>query len=105
VALTGGPCGGKSSGIQAMSEVFKKLSIPIPYYTIPEVPTIMISNGAQYPGTSDPEKLKVFEKSMINLQLDMENAFLGIARYRSAPDYYPPIIVCDRGVNDIAGMS
>lgn len=101
VALTGGPCGGKSSGLQAMSEVFKKLSIP--YFTIPEVPTIMMSNGAQYPGSSNPEKLKVFEKSMISLQLDIENAFLSIARHRSDPDSYPPIIVCDRGVIDIAG--
>ena len=102
VVLTGGPCGGKSTGLLLLAEEIKKRNIP--YFSIPEVPTIMICNGATYPGLSNLEKLKVFEKSMIGLQINIEDAFLNIARHLcTSDDCIPPIVVCDRGVVDIAG--
>lgn len=96
-ALTGGPCSGKST---LLSSIREKLS-PSGYdvYTVPEVPSIVISNGAPYPGISaERNRLLTYEKTMIVLQTNMEDAFINIAKSTGRPS----IIVCDRGALDVA---
>lgn len=59
----------------------------------------MITNGAPYPGIdADKEILLQYEQTMLELQIQVENAFVGIAKANAKPS----IIVCDRGAIDIA---
>lgn len=68
-------------------------------YTVPEIPSIVISNGAPYPGISaERVRLLTYEKAMITLQTSMEDTFLEIARSTGRPS----ILVCDRGALDVA---
>jgi hypothetical protein len=68
-------------------------------YTVPEIPSIVISNGAPYPGISaERNRLLTYEKAIITLQTNMEDTFLEIARSTGRPS----ILVCDRGALDVA---
>ena len=67
-------------------------------YTIPECPTILILNGASYPGEANLERLLNFETQMLNLQIAMENSFISIAASYDRPS----IVFCDRGACDIS---
>jgi predicted ATPase len=113
--LTGGPCGGKTTLLTRLTEKLMARGIHVSYecaefmklivgmilqvYTVPEIPTIMISNGAPYPGiNAEKEILLQYEQTMLDLQLQVENAFVGIAKTNAKP----AIIVCDRGAIDIA---
>ena len=48
IVLTGGPCGGKSSSLMALKIALEDSGYRV--MTMPEVPTILMSNGAQFPG-------------------------------------------------------
>ena len=96
VVLTGGPCGGKSSSLEAFSDALKVKGYDV--YTVPEVPTILIKGGCQYPGANGGEKLMQFEIGLIRLQMQIEDSFLRIA----ASTGRPSVIVMDRGLIDIA---
>lgn len=99
VALTGGPCGGKSSALAALADQLRAGGFET--YTVPEVPTILFSNGAQYPGHDAGEELVEFEHAVVNAVTGLEDAFLAVARStrrRSA-------VLCDRGALDIGACA
>lgn len=48
VVLTGGPCGGKSSSLRSVRDTLRGKGYHV--MTMPEVPTILMSNGANFPG-------------------------------------------------------
>jgi nucleoside-triphosphatase THEP1 len=50
VVLTGGPCGGKSSSLVSLKDTLRRKGYRV--MTMPEIPTILMSNGAQFPGNS-----------------------------------------------------
>jgi hypothetical protein len=92
VALTGGPCGGKSSCLSKLQADLKGVA---DIYTVPEVPTILLMNGCQFPGFDGSEAALIsFEVNLIKLQLEMENSFIGIAESTGRPS----LVVCDRGM-------
>ena len=96
LALTGGPCGGKSSSLSALTTALKDKGFDV--YTCPEVPTIMISGGCVYPGESAGQRLIEFETALIRLQLQMENSFQQVARSTGMPS----VIIVNRGLIDIS---
>jgi hypothetical protein len=68
-------------------------------YTVPEIPSIVISNGAPYPGISaERDRLLTYEKSIINLQIQMEETFHTIAESTGRPS----VLICDRGALDVS---
>ena len=66
LVLTGGPCGGKTSSLA----VLKKALTERGYRTFcaPEVPTMFLSNGGEYPGHDGGERLIMWETAIIQLQ-------------------------------------
>jgi hypothetical protein len=69
-------------------------------YSIPELPTLLMSNGAMYPG-NDPNKyqeLLDFETEVFKFQLNSEETFRKLASISGKPS----VVICDRGVMDIA---
>lgn len=96
VVLTGGPCGGKSSSLKHFSKELTDRGYDV--YTAPEVPTIMINGGCQYPGMDGKEELDDFETALLKLQLQVESSFTAVA----ASTGRPSVIVLDRGLMDPA---
>lgn len=97
VVLTGGPCGGKTSSQAQLSSTLADAGFDV--YFAPEVPSILIRGGAAYPGLApeNSERLLVFEKGIIDLQLQVEESFLAVARSTGRPS----VVVLDRGLLDI----
>eukprot|EP00466_Bigelowiella_natans_P013182 jgi/Bigna1/133269/aug1.20_g7977 len=96
VALTGGPCGGKSSSLKAFSKELSSRGFDV--YRAPEVPTLLMNGGCSYPGIDGGEKLFQFESHLMDLQLQTERSFVGIAQSTERPS----VLVMDRGLLDIA---
>ena len=96
VVLTGGPCGGKSSALKDFTKKLNEHGYDV--YTAPEVPTIMINGGCQYPGMEGKEELDAFETALLKLQLQMESSFTQCA----ASTGRPSVLVLDRGLMDPA---
>ena len=96
VVLTGGPCGGKSSSLAHVSAALQKRGFNV--FAAPEVPTILLSGGCEYPGEAGAEKLEQFEMALLQLQVQMEDSFCRIA----ASTGRPSVVICDRGLLDVA---
>ena len=95
VALTGGPCGGKTSALAALASRIPQIS----HYKVvhvPELSTLFHTAGSHYPatGTSDDQLNWDYEK--LKSQLALEDAFIHIAE-KSSQD---TIVLCDRGALD-----
>lgn len=97
VVLTGGPCGGKTSSERQLSATLADAGFDV--YFAPEVPSILIRGGAAYPGLApeNSQQLLAFEKGIIELQMQVEDSFLAVARSTGRPS----VVVLDRGLLDI----
>ena len=97
IALTGGPCAGKSSALEhliasATAEGFDVL-------TAPEVATLYFNSSYQFPAVHSPtfaEQKFAFQKNILKLQLQMERCFSDLAGSTGRPT----IVVFDRGLRD-----
>lgn len=96
IVLTGGPCGGKTTAMSIVTEYLRERGYIV--YTVPEVPTILFTNGASYPGEdiSRRKELLTLETTILTLQLTMEESFKAIANSTGKKC----VILCDRGVLD-----
>jgi hypothetical protein len=100
IALTGGPCAGKSTALGFLRENLpKKMGIPgdIDVYMVPEVPTLLMEGNAMYPGSDAGQLLLDFEVSLMRMQLEVERAFYDIAVSKGRR----AVLLCDRGAMDI----
>lgn len=97
IALTGGPCAGKSSALEhlitsATSEGFDVL-------TAPEVATLYFNSSYKFPdpcsATFKEQKL-AFQESTMKLQLQLERCYIDLAGSTGRPT----IVVFDRGLRD-----
>jgi len=92
IALTGGPCAGKSSALAHIIETAKKNGFDC--YVGPETATVTMNCGCAVPGTL--EGLQIFQSQIFKVQLQMETALTDIARETNRPS----IIIFDRGIFD-----
>jgi predicted ATPase len=95
VCLTGGPCGGKTEAMKVMQSRIESKGWDV--YLVPEVPTLLMQGGCQYPGEDGGPKLKLFEASLIKLQLQVEDSFKAIA----ASTGRKSCLIMDRGLLDV----
>ena len=97
IALTGGPCAGKSSALAhliatATAEGFDVL-------TAPEVATLYFNSSYQFPSPTDPtfsEQTYQFQLNILKLQLQLERCYSSLAGSTGRPT----IVVFDRGLRD-----
>ena len=92
IVLTGGPCGGKSTGLSRIRNAFTDRGYRV--LIIPETASELIDNGVSFSTCGTPAE---FQSCLMNLQLAKERTFERAAA--SMPDE-KILIVCDRGALD-----
>lgn len=97
IVLTGGPCGGKTSALNKITEHFTALGYKV--FCVPEVPTMVTQSGWNY---MTDNKAFYYEGELIilELQLALEDSIERMAK--TLVEEQPCIIVCDRGTIDIS---
>ena len=95
IALTGGPCAGKSTVLKRIRQKYEEKGYAV--YLLPEAATLFIEAGADFL-TKDAELSYVTEKSKLEFQLQMEKSMTQIAESCGKP----ALLICDRGTMDTA---
>ena len=97
IALTGGPCAGKSSALSHLCRAATEEGFDV--LTAPEVATLFFNCGYQFPSPNSPtfeEQKLEFQKQNLELQLGLEKSVNALA----ASTGRPTIVVFDRGMMD-----
>ncbi len=95
VVLTGGPCAGKTTCLDHLSQRLEALGFRV--FLVPEVASILLGGGASLADVSVDEFLH-FEGRLVTLQMQLEDTFHELA----AATARPAVVVCDRGTMDPA---
>ncbi|CAM9783431.1 unnamed protein product, partial [Phaeothamnion confervicola] len=66
------------------------------FYT-PEVATLLVMGGGRYPGYNSGERLLEYERHLMELQMQIESSFVGIAGVQDKP----AIVFFDRAPMDV----
>jgi len=93
VALTGGPCSGKTSVLKAFTESLTNAGFDV--YIQPESATMLL-NGGFHVNPEDRKCIYYFERAIMFCQLTMERSFVAFAKRTGRPS----ILICDRGLMD-----
>lgn len=93
VALTGGPCGGKTTSIKTIEEEFQERGYHV--IIVPEAATILINSGIR-PFGKNGLPMYDFQKYVMELQFRLEDLAEQAAKEIDAQT----IVVCDRGLLD-----
>ena len=97
IALTGGPCAGKSSALDHLTRAATAEGFDV--LTAPEVATLYFNASYQLPTPGDESfgaNLFTFQKNVLKLQLQLERCMTDLA----ARTGRPTIVVFDRGLLD-----
>lgn len=92
IAITGGPCAGKTTALARVRETFSRLGHKV--ITVPEPATELISNGITPWECSSTEE---YQRCQMEIQLVRERMF---ERAAAGMDARRALIVCDRGMLD-----
>ena len=92
IAVTGGPCAGKTTALASIQTAFSRLGYKV--ITVPEPATELISNGVTPWECSSAEE---YQWCQMKVQITTEHAFERAAR---GMDDEKILIVCDRGMLD-----
>ncbi|XP_063238835.1 TRPL translocation defect protein 14 isoform X2 [Bacillus rossius redtenbacheri] len=97
IVLTGGPCGGKTTGQSRLCTFFENLGWKV--FRVPETATVLLSGGIKFSDLSAEEAFK-FQENLLKTMLQIENTFfaLGESSQRSC------LIICDRGAMDASAF-
>ena len=92
IAITGGPCAGKTAALDRIKEKAKEMGCIVLF--VPELATVLIKNGVEpgICGTRDD-----YQKCLFRLQIETEKVYEQAARTMKADKI---LIVCDRGTLD-----
>jgi len=94
IVLTGGPCGGKSSAMAAISD--RLMSLGFRVFRVPEAATLLLTGTGLNPAKMDEQERTTFEGSMVKTKIALEDIFYQIAKASN----HPSVIICDRGTMD-----
>lgn len=95
VAVTGGGCAGKTTFMGLAAEAARARGWAV--ITVPEIPTLVMSNGVG-PGTRAP--FMEYERAILDIQVAWEEASERVADAMEGDA--PVLILCDRGIPEIA---
>lgn len=93
VAITGGPCAGKTTALAEVSERLRSRGFNV--YVVPEAATMLFAGGASFANVTS-EQILTFQTALLRTQVALEDAFTAIARAATRPAF----VLCDRGTCD-----
>ena len=97
LVLTGGPCGGKTTGQARLCTFFENLGWKV--YRVPETANILLSGGVKFADLS-PQMAKEFQANLLKTMLQIENTFFDLAS--KSPKNC--LVICDRGAMDASAF-
>jgi len=93
VVLTGGPCGGKTTGQSRLCTFFENLGWKV--FRVPETASILLSGGVKFTDLT-PEAAIQFQEDLLKTMMQIENTYFALAESFSRDC----IVICDRGTMD-----
>ena len=97
LVLTGGPCGGKTTGQARLSTFFENLGWKV--YRVPETANIVLSGGVNFAELT-PKSAEDFQGNLLKTMLQIENSFFDLA----AASHRNCLVICDRGAMDASAF-
>ncbi|KAJ1618270.1 AAA domain-containing protein [Pavlovales sp. CCMP2436] len=94
IALTGGPCAGKTTAMRRLQAHFGALGMRV--YLVPEAATIMWASGCEPSDLGLSEPRVAFQTGLMRLQLQLEDSIAAVARANGTK----AVLLCDRGLMD-----
>lgn len=94
LVLTGGPCGGKTTGQDRLATFFEQLGWKV--FTVPETATILLGGGVKFAELS-PEQAYEFQKDLLLTLIKIEDVFFHQAELIKDKNV---LVICDRGAMD-----
>jgi len=98
IVITGGPCAGKTSALEALKQKFGDQIL-----VVPEAATILLAGGFPTPGKDIEWSLDwqdAFQAAVTKLQHSLERSYQLIAKQRNIK-----LLICDRGILDGAAYT
>ncbi|XP_022835819.1 TRPL translocation defect protein 14-like [Spodoptera litura] len=93
LVLTGGPCGGKTTGQSRLCTFFENLGWKV--FRVPETANVLLSGGIKFADLSADEAMK-FQENLLRTMIQIENTFFELGRTCQRDC----LIICDRGAMD-----
>ncbi|XP_072388371.1 TRPL translocation defect protein 14 isoform X1 [Diabrotica undecimpunctata] len=97
LVLTGGPCGGKTTGQARLCTFFENLGWKV--FRVPETASVLLGGGIKFADLNQHESVK-FQENLLKSMLQIEDTFfqLGKTCKRNC------LIICDRGAMDASAF-
>ena len=76
LVLTGGPCGGKTTGQTRLSTFFENLGWKV--YRVPETANILLGGGVKFEKLT-AEAQEKFQENLLKTMMQIENSFFDLA--------------------------
>ncbi|KAK4876206.1 hypothetical protein RN001_012628 [Aquatica leii] len=93
LVLTGGPCGGKTTGQSRLCTFFENLGWKV--FRVPETASVLLSGGIKFSDLNVDEVYQ-FQSNLLKTMLQIENTFFELAKSCKRNC----LIICDRGAMD-----
>jgi len=97
LVLTGGPCGGKTTGQARLSTFFENLGWKV--YRVPETATVLLGGGVNFADLPEWAQNE-FQENLLRTMIQIENSFFALAEASERNC----LIICDRGTMDASAF-
>lgn len=95
VVMTGGPCGGKTTCLERLSNYLRERGFEV--ITCPEAFTLMVNNGMPFDYLGAVRGMPtIVQDTVMDIQIGLEDGFERLLRARGKPG----VLLCDRGLMD-----
>uniref|UniRef100_A0A0N4Z1C0 AAA_28 domain-containing protein n=1 Tax=Parastrongyloides trichosuri TaxID=131310 RepID=A0A0N4Z1C0_PARTI len=95
VVLTGGPCGGKTTGQERLESFFTSIGWTV--LKVPEAATTLMKGGIRFGDLNEKEQY-VFQEELVRTLLRLESVYFRLAE--SFVERTNVLVICDRGAMD-----
>lgn len=97
LVLTGGPCGGKTTGQSRLSTFFENLGWKV--IRVPEAANVLLSGGIKFSDFNEEQAFQ-FQENLLKTMIHIENTYFDAAKTFKKNC----LIICDRGAMDASAF-
>jgi len=97
LVLTGGPCGGKTTGQARLSTFFENLGWKV--YRVPETATVLLGGGVNFGDLPNWAAIE-FQENLLRTMIQIENTYFALAEASERNC----LVICDRGAMDASAF-